>query len=42
MAAAAAVDPTFARWWDGGLRERSERAERWITAHAAKLHAAVA
>lgn len=41
MATAAEVDPVFARWWAGGLRERSGRAQHWLAAQAAELHAAV-
>lgn len=41
MAAAAAADPTFNRWWTGGLRERTARSERWITGHADDLAAAL-
>ena len=39
MAAAAAADPIFNRWWTGGLRERTARSERWITSHADHLAA---
>ncbi len=41
MAAAAAADPIFARWWAGGLRERTARAEQWITRQAPRLAAAL-
>ncbi len=41
MAAAAAADPVFARWWTGGLQERTARAERWVTDHAADLGASL-
>ena len=41
MAAAAANDPVFERWWTGGLRERTARAEQWITGLADDLTAAL-
>ena len=41
MAAAADADPVFARWWNGGLRERTARAERWVSEHAPELDAAL-
>ncbi len=39
MAAAAAADPTFNRWWTGGLGERTARSEQWITGYAGSLEA---
>lgn len=42
MAAAAAADPIFIRWWTGGLRERAARSKQWITSHAVDLEAALA
>ena len=38
MRAAAEVDPVFRRWWDEGLEDRLPRAERWIAAHADRIH----
>ncbi len=42
MAAAAAADPVFARWWHGGLGERTARAVVWITGAAPRLGTALA
>ena len=39
MAAAAAVDPVFLRWWDEGLKDKLPRTERWLAAESERITA---
>jgi hypothetical protein len=41
MAAAAAADPVFARWWEDGLKDKLPRAEAWLRAAAGPINDAL-
>jgi aminoglycoside phosphotransferase (APT) family kinase protein len=41
MRAAADADEVFRRWWDEGVGDRLRRGERWTTAHADGITAAL-